>query len=157
MVKFIRFIYENYCDDKESEKNCISIFNCIIIFFLFMNLFFGFILISRINKIKNNEINNNYLYKINEILIIKILKIMTLFSCYIILLIFEFIIFYVCIKKEKIEYITRYETRYVNRGYETNNSNENRFHQRTNIHLDTTITPSLIKVAPFPDFLKDYY
>ena len=155
MVKFIRFIYENYCDDKESEKNCISIFNCIIIFFLFMNLFFGFILISRINKIKNNEINNIFLYKINEILIIKILKIMTLFSCYIILLIFEFIIFYVCIKKEKIEYITRYETRYVNSRYETNNSNENRFHQRTNIHLDTTITPSLIKVAPFPDFLKD--
>ena len=123
MVKFIRFIYENYCDDEESE-NCISIFNCIIIFFLFMNLFFGFILISRINKIKNNEINNNYLYKINEILIIKILKIMTLFSCYIILLIFEFIIFYVWIKKEKIEYITRYETIYVNS--ERNYSSQNR-------------------------------
>ena len=60
VVKFIRFIYENYCDDEES-KNCVSIFNCIIMFFLLMNLFFGFILISKINKIKNNE-NINIFY-----------------------------------------------------------------------------------------------
>ncbi len=152
VVKFIRIIYENYCDGEESE-NCISIFNCIIIFFLFMNLFFGFILISKINKIKNNEINSIVLYKINEILIIKILKIMTLFSCYIILLIFEFIIFYVCIKKEKIEYITRYETIYVNS--ERNNSSQNRLRLQTSNYIKKTITPTIINVAPIPDFLKD--
>ena len=147
-VKFIIYIYKNY---KETSKDYISIFNCIIIILLFMNLFFGFILIAKINKIKIKEENNFILYKINTKLITKILKIMTLFSCYIIFIIFQFIIFYVCFKKEKIIYYTTIEY--------NNSQISSSLHQRRRNDITDTVIPKQIRVSPpklpIPDFMND--
>ena len=100
LLKYILYL-KNKC--KREKSKIVHIFNCINLVLLFFNLYFSIIHIFEINKI-NIDASSDIIFlseKIKSNLIYKNMVIITLFICYIILLIIPIIISAYIKKKDK--------------------------------------------------------